>query len=133
MMKNKSAGFYCNILAVILEILGIICFAVMAMDGEAAPATVYGWGVVGIALQAFVLYTVATKGDNRVLDIVGMVVSVCYALTLVLMIQGRMGVVTNILAAHDGEIGMPFFLTVGSLALAMVAQMVAGFLSLEEK
>ena len=45
MMKNKSAGFYCNILAVILEILGIICFAVMAMDGEAAPATVYGWGV----------------------------------------------------------------------------------------
>lgn len=133
MMKNKSAGFYCNILAVILEILGIICFAVMAMDGEAAPATVYGWGVVGIALQAFVLYTVATKGDNRTLDIVGMVIGVCYALALVLMIQARVSVITNILADHVGSIGMPFVLTTASLALAMVAQMVAGFLSLEKK
>ena len=133
MMKNKSAGFYCNILAVILEILGIICFAVMAMDGEAAPATVYACGIVGIALQAYVLFTVSKKGDNRSLDFVGMAISVVYALTFVLMIQARVGVITNIFANHVGTIGVPFILATAALLLAVVAQMVAGFLSMEKK
>lgn len=130
--KQKSLGFYCSILAAIVEIAGIICFTIMGQDGEGLPGSVYAVSIIGVILQAATIAFVAVKGDNRLLDIVGIVVSVLYALALVLMIQTRVGVITNILAAHTGTIGMPFILTTVGFAAALVVQMVNGFLSMEK-
>lgn len=129
--SQKSLGFYCSILAAIVEIIGIICFTVMGQDGQGLPGSVYAVSIIGVILQAAAVACVAVKGDNRALDIVGIVVAVLYALAFVLMIQARVSVISNIFANHVGTVGMPFVLTAVFFAAAVVVQMVNGFLSME--
>lgn len=130
--SRKSLGFYCNILAAIVEIAGIICFTIMGQDGQGLPSIVYGLSIVGVILQTASVAVVASKGDNRALDIVGIAIAVLYASALVLMIKGRVGVIVNIFANHVGVVGMPFVLTTATFTIAVLVQMVAGFLSMEK-
>lgn len=93
--SQKSLGFYCSILAVIVEIVGVVCFTIMGQDGQGLPGTVYAVSIIGMILQIAAVAFVAVKGDNRLLDIVGIVIAVLYALALILMIQARVGVILS--------------------------------------
>lgn len=131
-MKGKSIGFYCNILAVIAEIIGIVCFTIMGQDGQGLPSVVYVLSVAGAVLQIAAVAIVVKKGDSRILDLAGIVIAVLYAAALVLMIKARVGVIVTIFANHVGVVGMPFVLTTAAFLVAVLAQMIAGFLPMEK-
>ncbi len=130
--RKKSAGFYAGAAAAIFELIGLITFAIMGADGEGLAGAVWATAIIGIVLKICSLFCVATKGDNRLLDIVGIVIAVLYALSFILMIQQRIGVITNIFASHTGSIGAPFILTTVFFFLACLVQIVEGFLNKEK-
>ena len=130
--KKLSAGMLFNACAAVLELIGLICFAIMAADGNGVHTAVWATAIVGIVLQLGVIVG-TKKGSNVVCDLAGIVIAVLYALSLVLMIQQRMASVTLVFANHVGTIGMPFVLCAVFFLMACLVQMIEGFVGKSSK
>lgn len=132
MKKQQGLGFYCSILAGVVEVAALIAYAVLASDGEAAPATVYVVSILGLAAQAGALAIAAKAGETAVADILGWCAAVLYAAAPVLMIKARMAVIVNVFANHVGVVGMPIIAAAVLFMAALLVKMVSGFMALSK-
>ncbi len=132
-MKNqKGSGFYCSILAGIIEIAALVAYAVLASDGEAAPATVYVLSILGLVAQAAALLLAGKRGETPVADLLGWCAAILYATAPVVMIQARMAVIVNVFANHVGTVGMPIIVAAVLFVAALLVKMVSGFMALSK-
>ncbi|MCC8182986.1 MAG: hypothetical protein LIO45_08485 [Clostridiales bacterium] len=130
MKQQKAIGFYFNIIAAILAVAALVAYAVMAQDGQSAPASVYVVSLVALVLQVVTLVGASTKGEGQVLDLLNIVTAVLYAVALVLLAQGRMAVVVNVFANHVGTVGTPLIAALGLFAAAILVKMISGFMAM---
>jgi hypothetical protein len=106
---------------------------IMSRDGKTTPMIVYAAAGAGIALQAIILGIATKKGYYKILDFGGFAITILYALALVLLAEGRLPVVVNVFADHVGTIGTPLLIAAVFFLLALMAQIISGFMQLEKE